>query len=97
MHVRMRRLVAVGASLTLLSLSLGVAAPALAAGKGPLGNFKHIVVIYEENHSFDNLYGAVGRRQRPTRRSGSTTPTPPTRRRSPRTASPYTCLQADST
>jgi acid phosphatase len=24
---------------------------------GPLGHFKHLVVIYEENHSFDNLYG----------------------------------------
>jgi phospholipase C len=24
------------------------------------GGFKHIVVIYEENHSFDNLYGAWG-------------------------------------
>jgi acid phosphatase len=23
----------------------------------PLGHFKHLVVIYEENHSFDNLYG----------------------------------------
>jgi acid phosphatase len=26
-------------------------------GRGSLGNVKHIVVIYEENHSFDNLYG----------------------------------------
>lgn len=25
-----------------------------------LNNFKHIVVIYEENHSFDNLYGQWG-------------------------------------
>jgi len=25
------------------------------------GGFKHLVVIYEENHSFDNLYGAWGR------------------------------------
>src|ERR1700693_6179612 len=25
---------------------------------GPLGSIKHIVVIYEENHSFDNLYGS---------------------------------------
>jgi phospholipase C len=24
---------------------------------GPLGSIKHLVVIYEENHSFDNLYG----------------------------------------
>ncbi|MDQ1653907.1 MAG: hypothetical protein QOI35_3107 [Cryptosporangiaceae bacterium] len=27
---------------------------------GPLGNYKHLVVIYEENHSFDNLYGLWG-------------------------------------
>jgi acid phosphatase len=26
--------------------------------QGPLGSIKHIVVIYEENHSFDNLYGS---------------------------------------
>ncbi len=25
------------------------------------GRFKHLVVIYEENHSFDNLYGSWGR------------------------------------
>ena len=24
------------------------------------GGFKHLVVIYEENHSFDNLYGSWG-------------------------------------
>ena len=28
---------------------------------GPLpGGYKHLVVIYEENHSFDNLYGDWG-------------------------------------
>jgi phospholipase C len=26
----------------------------------PLGRYKHLVVIYEENHSFDNLYGLWG-------------------------------------
>src|SRR4051812_16717831 len=30
------------------------------AGKGPLKGAKHLVVIYEENHSFDNLYGNWG-------------------------------------
>ena len=25
-----------------------------------VGGFKHLVVIYEENHSFDNLYGTWG-------------------------------------
>src|SRR5689334_40390 len=45
------------------------AGPAAAAGgphgkpfSGPLpGGYKNLVVIYEENHSFDNLYGAWGR------------------------------------
>ena len=43
---------------------LAFAAGSGAAGNGKshgdankLGNIKHIVVIYEENHSFDNLYG----------------------------------------
>ncbi len=33
-----------------------------AKGKPPTlpGGYKHLVVIYEENHSFDNLYGAWG-------------------------------------
>ena len=32
-----------------------------AAKAASLDDFKHIVVIYQENHSFDNLYGRVGR------------------------------------
>jgi len=41
--------------------------PAASAGvhhdRGPtvVGPYKHLVVIYEENHSFDNLYGSWGR------------------------------------
>jgi phospholipase C len=39
----------------------GVAATVGSAGNGQgadrLGRIKHIVVVYEENHSFDNLYG----------------------------------------
>jgi acid phosphatase len=54
------RLRAVLVSLSLLSVSLLAASPAVAADRGPLGNYKHIVVIYEENHSFDNLYGLWG-------------------------------------
>ena len=54
------RLRAVLASASLATLSLMAAGPAGAADKGPFGNFKHIVVIYEENHSFDNLYGLWG-------------------------------------
>jgi phospholipase C len=30
---------------------------AISGGVKPLSNIKHFVVIYEENHSFDNLYG----------------------------------------
>jgi acid phosphatase len=29
--------------------------------KNVLGSYKHVVVIYEENHSFDNLYGGWGK------------------------------------
>jgi phospholipase C len=45
----------------LLTLALAPLAPVAAdASHGPLGQFKHLVVIYEENHSFDNLYGNWG-------------------------------------
>jgi acid phosphatase len=48
----------------LVALVALVLAPATATSavpdKGPLGTFKHLVVIYEENHSFDNLYGNWG-------------------------------------
>jgi acid phosphatase len=57
---RSRRLRAVLVSLSMLSASLLAAGPAVAAHNGPLGNYKHLVVIYEENHSFDNLYGTWG-------------------------------------
>jgi acid phosphatase len=43
-----------GVGLAVLAMLLA-AAPAQAAK--PLQKVKHIVVIYEENHSFDNLYG----------------------------------------
>ncbi|MEP6816473.1 MAG: alkaline phosphatase family protein [Marmoricola sp.] len=36
------------------------ATPAPAASTGLPGGYKHLVVIYEENHSFDNLYGRWG-------------------------------------
>ena len=63
MRLTYRRLLASGAV-----AALALAAPAVATahgsghghddhhGKG-LRAIKHIVVIYEENHSFDNLYG----------------------------------------
>ena len=57
-RVPLRRQLSVAIALGAL---LALAAPVSAVPKtGPLGNFKHIVVIYEENHSFDNLYGLWG-------------------------------------
>jgi acid phosphatase len=66
--VRLRRRLGVAIAIgALLALALPVvaapaalAAPATGPKSGPLGTFKHIVVIYEENHSFDNLYGLWG-------------------------------------
>jgi len=58
---------AAGAAAALLAVaawpaSAGAATPAQHAGvgTGPVGGYKHLVVIYEENHSFDNLYGGWG-------------------------------------
>jgi phospholipase C len=50
------------------AVALAALAPAPAAlassparsGPTVVGDFKHLVVIYEENHSFDNLYGMWG-------------------------------------
>ena len=61
MKHRTRRPRAVVVGVALAALSLLAAGPAGAApNKGPLGTAKHLVVIYEENHSFDNLYGLWG-------------------------------------
>ena len=38
-------------------LATGPATIDVQAKQNPLGDINHIVVIYEENHSFDNLYG----------------------------------------
>ncbi|MEP6696194.1 MAG: alkaline phosphatase family protein [Pseudonocardiales bacterium] len=60
-----RRILTAGAAVT-TAVGLGLVVPAADAtatpGKygGPMGKFKNIVVIYEENHSFDNLYGGWG-------------------------------------
>jgi len=42
-----------------LSMLAALGASGATAGGGPdqLAKIRHIVVIYEENHSFDNLYG----------------------------------------
>ena len=55
--LRLARIGLVAVALTALGLA---PATADAASKGPLGHFKHLVVIFEENHSFDNLYGLWG-------------------------------------
>src|SRR4051812_31608889 len=41
-----------------LALVLATAAPGAQAQPPPLRHVKHFVVIYLENHSFDNLYGS---------------------------------------
>ena len=50
------------ATLFLAGLIVWSSIPANAAShrKNPPADFKHIVIIYEENHSFDNLYGLWG-------------------------------------
>jgi phospholipase C len=64
----MRRRLRILSLPTLLALALATAmggSPAYGSGKGGLSRTNHIVVIYQENHSFDNLYRQVGGRQRP--------------------------------
>ena len=46
------------AAVALLGSSLATSAGAEPSVKGPLNAIDHIVVIYEENHSFDNLFGS---------------------------------------
>ncbi len=41
--------------------AIGMAVTPQAAGAASPNDFNHIVVIYEENHSFDNLYGLWGK------------------------------------
>jgi len=64
---RRHTLVAVGFSALLaMTVTNGVAGAdtygGWHGGRGPtvVGGYKHLVVIYEENHSFDNLYGTWG-------------------------------------
>jgi acid phosphatase len=65
-----RRRILTAAAAVVVAVGMGLMLPATNAsatshdhgqGHGPLGKFKHLVVIYEENHSFDNLYGRWGR------------------------------------
>ena len=64
----MRRILAVSAvAAVTVSAALGLTSGSASAVPGAktrpsaLGHFKHLVVIYEENHSFDNLFGGWGR------------------------------------
>ncbi len=54
-------LVAALALVVVPSTPAGATAAAHAKKKPSIGGYKHLVVIYEENHSFDNLYGKWGR------------------------------------
>jgi acid phosphatase len=69
--MRRHALAAAGAALTTTAVLAAMLTPAStasaaanhpsAAHKNAFGGFKHLVVIYEENHSFDNLYGNWGK------------------------------------
>ena len=60
MKVRVRRAPVRAACLALVGVGF-VPTPATAeGGQKPFNGIQHIVVIYEENHSFDNLYGKWG-------------------------------------
>src|SRR5207302_1752130 len=55
------RLVVPAALASVLALTALPAAGATSSSSDPLGRINHIVVIYEENHSFDNLSGGCTR------------------------------------
>ena len=56
LRIHARRAAALAASLT---IAVTAASPALASNRAKkLGKVSHVVVIYQENHSFDNLYGS---------------------------------------
>jgi len=76
----------------LLGASLLATVPAVARGGGHGGGkVAHVVVIYEENHSFDNLYGRWGAVNGQTVNGLPQAPLGHTIQVS-QTGSPYTCL-----
>jgi acid phosphatase len=60
MSSRRSSLLAAAALLVSTAVVTAVAVPATASTTGAGSGIDHIVVIYEENHSFDNLYGGWG-------------------------------------
>ena len=56
MNTRLR-IVVPAAAASVLALTALPATGTASVSAGPLGSINHIVVIYQENHSFDNLYG----------------------------------------
>ena len=68
-------------------------AGASGAGGDQLSRVNHIVVIYQENHSFDNLYGMWEGVRRPARRPAGQRP-PRSTRPAPRTSA---CSRTTST
>ena len=74
---------ALASLLALTALPAAGASPARAA----LGNINHIVVIYQENHSFDNLYGSWERVNGLSRADSANTT------QITQAGAPYTCLK----
>jgi acid phosphatase len=60
--MRHRTLIAAASAVAVVgAVGLVSTAAGASSSHGSLGNYKHLVVIYEENHSFDNLYGLWGK------------------------------------
>jgi phospholipase C len=93
-HISLGVAAAVSA-LALVALSVGPTAAADASAKrkpgAALGQAKHLVVIYEENHSFDNLYGGWGR-VNGDHVVGRADATPSHTTQVSQTGSPYSCV-----
>jgi phospholipase C len=60
--VRSRHVLTSAAAATLALAALAAPTTAFSGppGRAGMGGYRHLVVIYEENHSFDNLYGRWG-------------------------------------
>ena len=93
-----RRGVPVLAVTALAATGLALAPAALAGTSGSgsvtpkvLGDFKHLVVVYEENHSFDNLYGTWGKVGKDTV-DGLAAATPSRTTQLAQDGTPFTCL-----